>query len=300
MPSGANTTHASTEFVGYKNLLIDHTPDRGKVLALYRDGQVVETLKAHEKGSVILSRTPFYAESGGQVGDQGVLRGKTSSFQVTDTIKQGLAHVHIGQLESGTLSIGDEVSAEVDAERRAATVLNHTATHLLHMVLRQVLGAHVVQKGSLVEPERLRFDFSHSAPLSADEIKLIETRVNQEIRANHASAVHVTTPDAAIAEGAMGLFGEKYGDEVRVVRFGDSKELCGGTHAHHTGDIGLFKMTSESGVAAGIRRIEAVTGAGALNYLDKRDLEDYKAKISNKPMTPVCMQFRKRSGTLAR
>lgn len=264
--TGANLDQA-TEFVGYKT----GCANQEKIIALYRDGQAVEKLQAGEKGSVILSRTPFYAESGGQVGDQGVLRGKNSEFQVADTIKQGSAHVHLGILTKGTLQINDEVHAEIDAERRAATVLNHTATHLLHMILRQLLGTHVIQKGSLVEPERLRFDFSHPAPLTADELKNIEARVNQEIRANHEANVHVTTPEAAIAGGAMGLFGEKYGDEVRVVRFGDSQELCGGTHAHHTGNIGIFKITSESGVAAGIRRMEAVTGEYALRWLNQRD-----------------------------
>lgn len=270
--TGANIDQP-TEFVGYKNLLTDNKPDTGKIIALYRDGKAVDSLASGEKGSVILSRTPFYAESGGQVGDQGILQSKTALFRVEDTIKQAQTHVHLGHLEKGRLQIGDEIDAVVDAERRAATVLNHTATHLLHMVLRQVLGEHVIQKGSLVEPERLRFDFSHASPLSAKEISQIEYRVNQEIRANHESHVHVTTPDEAIAGGAVGLFGEKYGDEVRVVRFGDSQELCGGTHAHHTGDIGLFKITAESGIAAGIRRIEAVTGAGALRWFEQRDLQ---------------------------
>ena len=275
--TGANID-TNTEFVGYKNLLTEHTPDTGKIIAIYRDGVAVDTLKTGEKGSVILDRTPFYAESGGQVGDQGMLQNKDSLFRVLDTIKQGQAHVHLGQVEKGQLRVGDHTDANVNAERRAATVLNHTATHLLHMVLRQTLGAHVIQKGSLVEPDRLRFDFSHSTPLTIEELRTIEAKVNQEIRLNHESSVHETTPEAAIAEGAMGLFGEKYGDSVRVVRFGNSKELCGGTHAHHTGDIGIFKITSESGVAAGIRRIEAVTGAGALRWLDQREL-DAKQKL---------------------
>ncbi len=261
--TGANISEP-TEFIGYKNLL-----ETSKVIALYRDGIAVESLSADEKGSVILSRTPFYAESGGQVGDQGLLQNASSLFRVTDTVKQGHAHVHLGLLEKGLLKIGDTLAAEVDSERRAATVLNHTATHILHMVLRQILGEHVLQKGSLVDPDRLRFDFAHTSPLTSDEIKLIEQRVNQEIRANHEASVHETTPEDAIANGAMGLFGEKYGDKVRVVRFGDSQELCGGTHAHHTGDVGLFKITSESGVAAGIRRIEAVTGAGALRWIEQ-------------------------------
>jgi len=269
-----------TEFVGYKNLFTEKTPDLGDIIALYRQGVSVETLQAGEEGSVILSRTPFYAESGGQVGDQGLLRTATALFRVNDTMKQGQAHVHVGLLEKGSLKIGETVHTEVDAERRAATVLNHTATHLLHMVLRQVLGEHVIQKGSLVEPDRLRFDFSHSAPVSEETLDRIEQCVNQEIRANHEANVHVTTPDEAIAEGALGLFGEKYGKEVRVVRFGQSKELCGGTHAHHTGDIGFFKITAESGVASGIRRIEAVTGTGALRWLKKCDLEN-KQKLQD-------------------
>jgi alanyl-tRNA synthetase len=275
--TGANLDQ-TTEFVGYKNFLLEKDPDHATVIALYKDGKAVDILQAGDTGSIILTRTPFYAESGGQVGDQGWLRSKTDSFKVTDTIKQGQAHVHIGQVEKGSFKIGQDIYCEVNAERRAATVLNHTATHILHMVLRQLLGDHVIQKGSLVEPERLRFDFAHPAPLTSDQLKQIESRVNQEIRANHASQVHVTTPDQAIAAGAMGLFGEKYGDQVRVICFGDSKELCGGTHAHHTGDIGLFKITAESGVAAGIRRIEAVTGEGALRFIDQRDY-DAKQKL---------------------
>lgn len=265
---GANI-ETPTEFVGYQH----HDTNSGKILAIYRDGQSVTQLNAGEKGSIVLDVTPFYAESGGQIGDQGVIHNKGNLFRVLDTQKQGQAYVHIGQMEKGLLKNGDSVAADIDAERRAATVLNHSATHILHMVLRQVLGTHVIQKGSLVEPERLRFDFSHTAPLTSDEIKTIEQRVNQEIRANHEAIVDVTTPEKAIQSGAMALFGEKYGDKVRVVHFGDSVELCGGTHAHHTGDIGIFKITSESGVAAGIRRLEAVTGAGALAWLDNRDAE---------------------------
>jgi len=275
--TGANID-TPTEFVGYKNLLAEENQETGTILALYCNGKNVETLKAGEQGSIILDRTPFYAESGGQVGDQGVLRFEKNIFRVADTKKQGQSHVHIGTLEQGQLSVDDKVIAEVDAERRADTVLNHTATHLLHMVLRQILGEHVVQKGSLVEPERLRFDFSHTTPLTLDELKKIELRVNEEIRRNHEGVVKVTTLDDAIKSGAMGLFEDKYGDEVRVVRFGDSMELCGGTHAHHTGDIGIFKITSESGVAAGIRRIEAVTGQGALHWFEQRENE-FKQKL---------------------
>jgi alanyl-tRNA synthetase len=263
-----------TEFVGYHDLLTDEV----KVIALYRDDKAINTLNAGETASIILDKTPFYAESGGQVGDQGFLRKNGNVFRVSDTQKQGKAFVHVGKLEKGQLNIGDTVLAEVDAEKRSAAVLNHTATHLLHMVLRQVLGEHVIQKGSLVEPSRLRFDFSHPTALSTDEIKYIEQRVNQQIRQNHEAVVRVTSPEEAIQSGAMALFEEKYGDEVRVVRFGDSVELCGGTHAHHTGDIGIFKITSESGVAAGIRRLEAVTGDGALRWIETRENE-WKQKL---------------------
>lgn len=266
---------ASTEFLGYQD---DTLREHGKIVALYREGKAVDALKNGDKGSVILDRTPFYAESGGQIGDQGKLSVNGNIFRVTDTQKQGQAFIHIGQLEKGSLHIHDEVFAEVDAKRRAATILNHTATHLLHMVLRKTLGEHVLQKGSLVEPERLRFDFSHSTPITAEELKLIEQRVNQEIRSNHEAVVRITSPADALKSGAMGLFEDKYGDEVRVIRFGDSVELCGGTHAHHTGDVGIFKITSESGVAAGIRRIEAVTGEGALQWIEKRET-DFKQKL---------------------
>lgn len=267
-----------TEFVGDKNLLAERELDAGKIIALYKDGQSVSQLNPGEKGSIILDRTPFYAESGGQIGDQGKLYNEHSLFAVLDTQKQGKTHVHIGRLEKGVLQLNDTLIAEVDAERRAATVLNHTATHLLHRVLRTVLGTHVIQKGSLVEPERLRFDFSHPAPLTAVELKMIEDLVNADIRNNYEAVVHITTPQEAIQSGAMALFEEKYGDQVRVVQFGDSVELCGGTHAHHTGDVGVFKIISESGVAAGIRRLEAVTGAGALRWIDKREM-DWKQKL---------------------
>jgi alanyl-tRNA synthetase len=275
-----DANQAPTEFTGHKNLIAETVPDTGKILALYREGTFVETLKAGEKGSIVLDRTPFYAESGGQVGDQGVLRiDHQALFKVIDTIKQGHMHLHLGKLEKGVLRIGDEVKANVDAKRRAATVLNHTATHLLHRVLKQVLGEHAMQKGSLVEPERLRFDFSHSAPLTEDELQRIEHLVNEDVRANFHGVVEVSTPDEAIARGAVALFGEKYGSKVRVVHFGPSVELCGGTHAEHTGDIGLFKVTAESGVAAGIRRIEAVTGEAALSFIEKREA-DYKQKLN--------------------
>lgn len=269
-----------TEFTGHKNLLHEKKPETGKILALYRDGKFVDTLNAGEKGSIVLDKSPFYAESGGQVGDRGMLLiHNTAYFTVLDTIKQAHTHLHLGKLEKGSLRIGDEVIAEVDAKRRAATVLNHTATHLLHMILKQVLGEHAIQKGSLVEPERLRFDYSHSAPLTDAELRKIEQRVNEEIRANYAGIVEVSTPEEAIASGAVALFGEKYGSKVRVVHFGPSVELCGGTHAEHTGDIGIFKITAETGVAAGIRRIEAVTGEGALRYIEKCE-DEFKQKLT--------------------
>lgn len=263
-----------TEFTGHKNLLLSNKPETSKILAIYREGKFVDALNAGEKGSIVLDRTPFYAEAGGQVGDQGVLRSNHQViFKVLDTIKQGHIHLHLGKLEKGKLQIGDEIEAIVDAKRRAATVLNHTATHLLHLVLKEVLGEHAMQKGSLVEPERLRFDFAHSAPLTETELRTIEQRVNEEVRANYGAVVEVMTPEEAIASGAVALFGEKYGKKVRVVHFGPSVELCGGTHAEHTGDIGIFKITSETGVAAGIRRIEAVTGNAALHFIEKREIE---------------------------
>lgn len=273
--SASAQIETSTEFLGYED---DTLQKNVKIVALYREGKAVDTLSQGEKGSVILNRTPFYAESGGQIGDQGKLSLNGNIFHVADTQKQGQAFIHIGHMEKGSLSIGVEILAEVDAKRRAATVLNHTATHLLHMILRKTLGEHVLQKGSLVEPERLRFDFSHSIPLTAKELKLIEQQVNHEIRANHEAIVRITSPAEALDSGAMGLFEDKYGDEVRVIRFGDSVELCGGTHAHHTGEVGIFKIISEAGIAAGIRRIEAVTGDGALQWIEKRETE-FKQKL---------------------
>ncbi len=266
-----------TEFTGYKDELLSNTT--GKIIALYQDDKPVTVLPRGATGAIIVDRTPFYAESGGQVGDQGILKTSDAVFQVSDTQKQGQAFAHVGTVNTGQFQVGDTIYAEVDTERRGAIVLNHTATHLLHRVLRQLLGEHVVQKGSLVEPDRLRFDFSHHLPITPEEIKKIEQAVNQDIRSNHAASVDITSPEKAIENGAIALFEEKYGDEVRVVRFGDSVELCGGTHAHHTGNIGLFKITSESGVAAGIRRLEAVTGTGALRWIEKREM-DSKQKLS--------------------
>lgn len=292
---------ASTLFLGYED---DTLHETGKIVALFHEGKAVDSLQSGEKGSIVLDRTPFYAESGGQVGDQGTLDLNGNTFQVEDTQKQGQAFLHIGRMEKGNLQTGDTVLAEVDARRRAATVLNHTATHLLHHVLRETLGDHVLQKGSRVEPERLRFDFSHQAPLTADELKQIEQRVNQAIRANDEAVVRITSPRDALESGAIGLFEDKYGDEVRVIRFGDSVELCGGTHAHHTGDVGLFKITSEAGVAAGIRRIEAVTGEGALHWILQRETElkqklrdaDEKVRLLEKELEQVKAKL---AGTLS-
>jgi alanyl-tRNA synthetase len=214
---------------------------------------------------VVLAVTPFYAESGGQAGDIGMLTSHDAGFEVTDTLKiQTDVFGHHGRVTQGILKVGDEISAQVDMSHRAHTIRNHSATHLMHKALRDVLGSHVSQKGSLVDAEKTRFDFSHSAPLSADEIRKVETIVNQEILANAATEANVMSYDDAVTQGAMALFGEKYGDEVRVLAIGGSKELCGGTHVTRTGDIGLFKIVSESGVAAGVRRVEAVTGENAL------------------------------------
>ncbi|HXW10044.1 MAG TPA: alanine--tRNA ligase, partial [Steroidobacteraceae bacterium] len=260
---GAMTVETQTSFVGY-----DGEHGVGRVVSLFKDRQPVAKLEAGEHGQVVLDVTPFYAESGGQVGDQGALTGTGVRFVVEDTQKLGKAHVHVGTLEQGTLAVGDTVEAAVDGERRQATRLNHTATHLLHAALRKVLGTHVQQKGSLVAPDRLRFDFSHYSAVTPQELARIESLVNEEIRRNADAEITLMEFDAAVAAGAMALFGEKYDDEVRVLRIGDfSTELCGGTHAKRAGDIGFFKVVSEGGVAAGVRRIEAVTGRGAYDYV---------------------------------
>jgi alanyl-tRNA synthetase len=222
---------------------------------------------------VILDRTVFYAESGGQVGDSGELLGAAATrFVVEDTQKRGAAHSHIGQLAAGRLQVGDSVQARIDAQRRAAIRLNHSATHLLHAALRKVLGPHVTQKGSLVAPDRLRFDYSHSQPLTSAQRSQVEKLVNDEIRGNAEAAIRMMDYEDAIAGGAMALFGEKYESRVRVLSMGEfSTELCGGTHVRRTGDIGIFHIVSETGVAAGVRRIEAVTGQAALDYLNRLD-----------------------------
>ena len=252
-------------FTGYTHLAED-----SKILALLKGGQSVERLEAGEDGVVVLEKTPFYAESGGQVGDQGTIRSGDAQFAVTDTRKQGGDIIlHVGKVEQGALAVGAGASANVDGDRRNAIALNHSATHLLHAALRQVLGEHVAQKGSLVTPERLRFDFSHFEPISAAQLRDIERLVNRQIRANNAVSAQVMPKDEAVKLGAMALFGEKYGAEVRVLRIGEfSTELCVGIHAERAGDIGFCKIVSETGVAAGVRRIEAVTGAGAVEWVE--------------------------------
>jgi alanyl-tRNA synthetase len=253
-----------TEFLGYQ-MLVSEAP----VVALFDDaGQRVQALETGAKGTVVLERTPFYAESGGQVGDSGELIAGAARFAVSDTQKHGSAFGHQGTVTAGRIAVGDRVAAHVDAKRRAAIVLNHSATHLLHAALRKVLGQHVQQKGSLVAPDRLRFDFAHFEPVTAEQLAEIEALVNEQIRLNHAADIRELPYDEAIAAGALAFFGDKYGDKVRVLKLGDfSTELCGGTHVGRSGDIGLFKIISEGGIAAGVRRIEAVTGQGALDVV---------------------------------
>ncbi|GAB3727181.1 alanine--tRNA ligase [Luteimonas pelagia] len=258
-----------TEFLGY-----EHDEAGGlEIVALLRDGRPVDEARDGEDVVVILDRTPFYAESGGQVGDAGQLAEQGVLFEVEDTVKlAGQFHGHVGTVKAGTLRTGDHVVGVIDGPRRAATVLNHSATHLLHAALRQVLGDHVQQKGSLVAPDRLRFDFSHFQPMTADEVAEVERRVNAEIRSNHEAEVHHMGMQEALDFGALALFGEKYGERVRVLRMGEgSTELCGGTHVGRTGDIGLFKIVSEGGVSAGVRRIEAVSGQGALDHVAREE-----------------------------
>jgi len=261
--SGARTT-----FHGYEKLSVDDA----RVIALYVDGSSVDTIARGQEAIVVLDHTPFYAESGGQVGDQGVLHAGDARFAVTDTLKvQAEVFGHHGALAQGTLKVGDVVAAEVDIERRARTIRNHSATHLMHKALREVLGAHVQQKGSLVDADKTRFDFAHNAPMSDDQIRRVEAIVNAEILRNAAVQSQLMAYDDAVKGGAMALFGEKYGDEVRVLDIGFSRELCGGTHVQRTGDIGFFKVVSEGGVAAGIRRVEAITGDNALRFVQELD-----------------------------
>ncbi|EGM60730.1 alanyl-tRNA synthetase [Shigella flexneri SFJ17B] len=251
---------SASEFKGY-----DHLELNGKVTALFVDGKAVDAINAGQEAVVVLDQTPFYAESGGQVGDKGELKGANFSFAVEDTQKYGQAIGHIGKLAAGSLKVGDAVQADIDEARRARIRLNHSATHLMHAALRQVLGTHVSQKGSLVNDKMLRFDFSHNEAMKPEEIRAVEDLVNAQIRRNLPIETNIMNLEAAKAKGAMALFGEKYDERVRVLSMGDfSTELCGGTHASRTGDIGLFRIISESGTAAGVRRIEAVTGEGAI------------------------------------
>jgi alanyl-tRNA synthetase len=260
-------TDIETGFSGYEG-----TEAASEIVALFADGKPVKQLMVGEDGAVVLSSTPFYAESGGQIGDTGVLSAGDHSFTVVDTQKSGKANVHYGSVQAGEIRVGDKVTAHVDAERRQAIRLNHSATHLMHAALRDVLGDHVQQKGSLVAPDRLRFDFSHYEPVTKGQLAEIEAIVNEQIRRNAPASVQLMSYDDAINYGAMALFGEKYGDDVRVLDFGGfSIELCGGTHVDRTGDIGVFKITSEGGIASGVRRIEAVTGEGALEWIDANE-----------------------------
>jgi alanyl-tRNA synthetase len=281
MPAELASQLKPTDFLGYEALA---APDC-KVLGIVRDGRQVDCLAEGEPGLVILDRTPFYAESGGQVGDTGTLSNGNGRFEVNDTLKMGgVFFGHAGTWRGAQpLRSGDILDAQVDVARRQAIVLNHSATHLLHAALRQVLGTHVTQKGSLVAPDRLRFDFSHNKPMSRAELARVEALVNAEVRRNAEAEVRHMAYDDAIAFGAMALFGEKYGDEVRVLKMGDfSTELCGGTHVARTGDIGLFKIVGESGVASGVRRIEAVTGDGALDFVadEERRLDEMSQLLS--------------------
>jgi len=268
MAAGLEYTGDKTVFHGYDELGFE----RARVTALYVDGASVDTMQPGQTGVVVLDNTPFYAESGGQAGDQGTLVAGAAVFNVADTTKvQADVFGHQGTLTNGPLKVGDTVAAQVDAIRRARTVRNHSATHLMHKALREVLGTHVQQKGSLVDADKTRFDFSHNAPLSDAEIRQVEEIVNAEILANAPTHAEIMPFDDAVKSGAMALFGEKYADDVRVLSIGTSKELCGGTHVTRTGDIGLFKIVVEAGVAAGIRRVEAITGDNALHYLQSLD-----------------------------
>jgi len=281
MAAGVEYSGAKTTFIGYDSLVHNAT-----IIALYCGGAKVEQLIAGQAGIVVLDTTPFYAESGGQVGDQGLLKGGDGSFEVDDTLKvQADVFGHHGELVDGVLKVGDKVDAIVDEDKRGRTIRNHSATHLMHKALREVLGSHVAQKGSLVDPDKTRFDFSHNAPLTAEQIAKVEVIVNREILQNHATLAQHMSFDDAVKHGAMALFGEKYGDEVRVLDIGSSKELCGGVHVERTGDIGLFKIISEAGVAAGIRRLEAVTGEGALAMVQSlgRRLQEAAGALKTNP-----------------
>lgn len=272
----------STEFIGYSELVGESV-----VSAVFVNGKPVKSVAAGDEAMVVLSQTPFYAESGGQAGDRGVLLAPGVRFEVQDCIKQGDNHIHLGQLSEGSLSAGDTLQPSVEGESRQATELNHSATHLLHAALRSLLGDHVTQKGSLVDAQKLRFDFSHGESVSPEQIKQIEAMVNTQVRANTQVTTEVCDMGTAVSNGAMALFGEKYGDAVRVLSMGEDRfsvELCGGTHVDRTGDIGLFRIQSESGIAAGIRRIEAVTGAQALGFVDEQQQQlEASAKLLKVP-----------------
>ncbi|WP_141104165.1 alanine--tRNA ligase, partial [Noviherbaspirillum denitrificans] len=264
MAAGLEYSGSPTTFHGYEKLI----HDTAKVTAIYVDGTSVQQANSGDDAVIVLDHTPFYAESGGQVGDTGELRNAAARFMVEDTLKiQADVFGHHGSIAEGSIKVGDTLNAKVDAEKRAKTVRNHSATHLMHKALREVLGAHVQQKGSLVNAERTRFDFAHNGPMTQEQIRKVEAIVNAEILANHPTQARVMAIDEAQKSGAMMLFGEKYGDEVRVLDIGSSRELCGGTHVQRTGDIGLFKIVAEGGVAAGVRRVEAITGDNALAYL---------------------------------
>jgi alanyl-tRNA synthetase len=268
--------HGATEFLGY-----DATDAEGKILAIVRDGQQVDVAEPGQDVLIVTNQTPFYGESGGQMGDTGSLAAETGTAEITDTRKMlGALHVHVGKVHAGPVKVGDVVQMHVDADRRDKLRANHSATHLAHEALRQVLGPHVTQKGSLVAPDRLRFDISHQAPLSPEQIELVEDKVNRQVRRNVEVTTRLMTPDDAVKAGALALFGEKYGDEVRVVGMGlgedasrpnFSVELCGGTHVRRTGDIGLFKIVGQGAVSAGVRRIEAMTGEGAVDYVNEQE-----------------------------
>ena len=262
------TLDGATDFTGY-----DRLEDQATVIAIFQNGESVETLGGGERGMVVLDRTPFYAESGGQVGDVGLINLSGDRFEVEDTQKQGQdVYLHTGRFRGDVLRVGDQVTPKVDAQKREATALNHSATHLLHSALRRVLGDHVQQKGSLVEPDRLRFDFSHFEPVTREQLQTIERLVNEQIRHNDVVETRIMSQEDARHSGAMALFGEKYGDQVRVLRMGDfSIELCGGTHVKAVGDIGLFRVTSETGIASGVRRIEGVSGAKAIELMETDD-----------------------------
>ena len=263
--AGLEYSGEKTEFHGYDTLALP-----AKVVALYREGTKVQSLRSGDAGTVVLDRTPFYAEAGGQVGDRGEIVGSSGTFEVADTQKiQAEVYGHQGTLKTGTLKVGDQIEARVDTALRARTMRNHSVTHLMHKALREVLGAHVQQKGSLVDPDKTRFDFSHDQPVSEEELREVERRVNAEILGNTPTRAQVMPIEEAKKSGAMMLFGEKYSDEVRVLDIGSSREFCGGTHVARTGDIGLFKIYSEGGVAAGIRRVEATTGTTALGLVEK-------------------------------